>query len=137
MERLRRHLRSDDNVARVDGDSFAIVLANLDMQSQPSASKARQVADRIHLALTGPFYLQEVEHRISLSIGICLFRGSELAAELLIEHAKAAMYKAKHDGRTCTRFYDPANQAALEARYNLIAWLHKALPDELRLYYQV
>lgn len=137
VERLRRHLHSDDIVARVDGDSFAIVLANLDVQSPPSASNARQVADRIRLAVNEPFHIQGVEHRISLSIGICLFRGSELAAEILVEHAEAAMYKAKHDGRNCIRFYDPVTQAALEARYTLIAWLHKALPHELRLYYQV
>ena len=137
VERLRRHLHSDDIVARVDGDSFAIVLANLDVQSSPSASNARQVADRIRLAVNEPFNIQGVEHRISLSIGICLFRGSDMAAEILIEHAEAAMYKAKHDGRNCIRFYDPVTQAALEARYTLIAWLHKALPYELRLYYQV
>ena len=130
-------MHSDDIVARVDGDSFAIVLANLDVQSPPSASNARQVADRIRLAVNEPFHIQGVEHRISLSIGICLFRGSELAAETLIEHAEAAMYKAKQDGRNCIRFYDPVTQAALEARYTLIAWLHKALPHELRLYYQV
>ncbi|MFZ2219314.1 MAG: bifunctional diguanylate cyclase/phosphodiesterase [Rhodoferax sp.] len=130
-------MHSDDIVARVDGDSFAIVLANLDVQSPPSASNARQVADRIRLAVNEPFHIQGVEHRISLSIGICLFRGSELAAEILVEHAEAAMYKAKHDGRNCIRFYDPVTQAALEARYTLIAWLHKALPHELRLYYQV
>ena len=137
VERLRCHLHSDDIVARVDGDSFAIVLANLDVQSHPSASKARQVADRIRLAVHEPFHIHEFEHRISLSIGICLFHGSDIDAELLIEHAEAAMYKAKHDGRNCVRFYDPATQAALEARYNLIAWLHKALPHELCLYYQV
>ena len=137
VERLRCNLHSDDIVARVDGDSFAIVLANLDVQSQPSASKARQVADRIRLAVNEPFYIQEVEHRISLSIGICLFRGNEMAAEILIEHAEAAMYKAKHDGRNCIRFYDPVTQAALEMRYTLIAWLHKALPHELCLYYQI
>ena len=36
----------------------------------------------------------------------------------------------------CIRFYDPATQAALEHRFNLIDWLHKALPDELLLYFQ-
>ena len=77
------------------------------------APNARQVADRIRLAVNEPFHIQGVEHRISLSIGICLFRGSELAAETLIEHAEAAMYKAKQDGRNCIRFYDPVTQAAL------------------------
>lgn len=134
---IESHLHADDVMARVDGDSFAVVLSGLDAQSQNSASKASQVAERIRVALGKPFNVQDCDHRISSSIGICLFRGSDIAPDLLVEHAEVAMYKAKHDGRDCIRFYDPATQAALEQRFNLIAMMHKALPDELRLHYQV
>ena len=135
--RIKCKLHADDLLARVDGDSFAIVLSGLAAQSHHSASKARQVAEQIRVALGEPFETNESNHCISSSIGICLFSGSATAADVLMEHAEVAMYKAKHDGRNCIRFYDPATQAALEQRFNLIAMLHKALPTELRLYYQV
>lgn len=137
VARIKNQLQDDDIVARIDGDAFAIVLADLDNISQSSATKAQQLGDQIHLAFTVPFHINEDEHRISASIGICLFQGNDVDADLLITHAEAAMYKAKQDGRNCTRFFDPATQSALEARFTLIAWLHKALPDQLRLYYQL
>lgn len=134
---LKKELQDDDIVARIDGDSFAIVLAELDTLSQSSATKARELGERIRLAINVGFNINEVEHRVSASIGICLFHGNEVDADVLIKHAEAAMHKAKQDGRNCTRFYDPATQSALEARFTLIAWLHKALPNQLRLYYQL
>lgn len=137
VTRIKNNLHPEDLLARVDGDSFAVVLSGLDAQSEKSASKAKETAERIRLALCEPFDTDGGDHRISSSIGICLFRGNGIAADLLVEHADAAMYKAKRDGRNCICFYDPATQAALEQRFKLITWLHKALPNELRLHYQV
>lgn len=135
--RIQHKMHADDLMARIDGDAFVIVLAGLDAQSHLSASKARQVAERIHLALTESFELDGVDNRITCSIGICLFGGDMHGADVIVEHAEAAMCRAKEDGRNCSRFYDPATQAALEQRFNLIAMLHKAVPNELSLYYQL
>lgn len=136
VNRINAILHADDLIARVEGDSFAIVISGVDAPSHHSASKARQLAESIRIALSDTFEMETYNYRISCSVGICLFNGNETSPEILIEHAEAAMYKAKHEGRNCIRFYDPATQAALEHRFNLIDWLHKALPDELLLYFQ-
>jgi EAL domain-containing protein (putative c-di-GMP-specific phosphodiesterase class I) len=57
--------------------------------------------------------------------------------EELLRRADTAMYQAKSSGRNTLRFYDPAMQAALDARLQLENDLRHALAEnQFRLYYQ-
>ncbi len=65
--RLQTCLRPTDTLARLGGDEFAILVEGIQ-----EVSEATRVADSIHQTLSSPFYLNESEVFMTLSIGIAL-----------------------------------------------------------------
>jgi diguanylate cyclase (GGDEF)-like protein len=100
--RLSRILRKTDTVARMGGDEFTVIMPRI---VEPPTVSA--VASRILDALAEPFTLPGGEGRISGSIGIAFFPedGEEIAT--LLQHADAAMYRAKESGRNTYTFHAP------------------------------
>lgn len=92
-ERLGRSVRKTDVVARLSGDEFAILVTNLDR-----AEILQSMASLLIASIEQPFMLDEhlVESRIS--IGISLYPRDGETAEVLLNRADAAMYKAKASG---------------------------------------
>jgi diguanylate cyclase (GGDEF)-like protein/PAS domain S-box-containing protein len=102
-KRLRQHLRENDTVARLGGDEFVIVLEDL---SSPEG--AVTVAQGIIERMSQPFrVVHGQESSIGCSIGISLFPHDGADCDTLIQHADAALYRAKEDGRGTYRFYSP------------------------------
>jgi diguanylate cyclase (GGDEF)-like protein/PAS domain S-box-containing protein len=136
--RLQACMREQDSVARLGGDEFAVVLEALSRGATEAAIQSEAVAEKIRGELSLPFLLEGVVHHISTSIGIVLFQGQNPGPEDLFSYADAAMYQAKHNGRDCISFHDPAMQATLEKRSALEKGLRQALSrDEFRLVYQL
>jgi len=136
--RITACVREDDTVARLGGDEFVVVLETLSQHQPEAMMQAELVAEKIRAALEQPYQLKDLTYRSSLSAGVVLFCGHEEALDNLFRHADTAMYQAKAAGRNAIRFYDPAMQAAIEARSTLTAELHLAIErEELRLFYQV
>ncbi len=132
--RLQQCIRDHDTLARLGGDEFAIVLAPT-RQDTPFAPQA--VAKRILEQLTQPFWLNEQQVRISVSIGIARSPEDGQSSETLLLNADAAMYQAKTEGRNGYRCYQPhLNQEAL-ARLTLENDLAQALElNQFSLHYQ-
>ena len=94
-ERIRRQVRLSDTVARIGGDEFAVILADIS-----SSDAAVMVAEKIIDSLTQAFEIG-AEHRIvriGMSIGIALYPAHGQDAEALTKNADAAMYLAKQTG---------------------------------------
>ncbi len=93
--RLRHEIRESDTVARVGGDEFAIILADI-----ARSEDARTVAEKINATLSSPFQLgsegKSVE--IGASIGIAIYPTEGQDADELVKVADAAMYRAKQIG---------------------------------------
>ena len=137
-KRLNQCVREGDTVSRLGGDEFVVVLESLSTDADEAANQAELVAEKIRTSLNLPYELKEGLHHTTPSIGIVLFKGHRESLDDLIKHADTAMYQAKSAGRNTIRFYDPAMQAALEARIELEGELRQALHKrQLRLYYQV
>lgn len=135
--RLRRCVRQGDTVARLGGDEFVVLIDELGRDDIPAASHAEAVTEKIREALERPFVLSGIEVRITTSIGVSLFPTPAEGMDDLLKHADLALYAAKEAGRNRARFFNPEMQAAIDARTELEAGLHRALANgEFLLHYQ-
>ena len=91
---LRAGARATDVVARVGGDEFLILLADLDVQDAPEL--AATVIERIRSLLADPLPVDAVEVRIDVCIGVAIYPTDSREADGLLAAADAAMYVGKH-----------------------------------------
>jgi diguanylate cyclase (GGDEF)-like protein len=133
VKRLSTRMRSEDMLARLGGDEFLLVLEHID-NPDDAAGVARSLLE----LLTQPFVLsggQEVF--IGASIGISVFPNDGDKSEQLIQHADAAMFQAKQQGRNTYRFYiDSLTRAAGEHLELETRLRHAISANQLRVYYQ-
>lgn len=137
--RLSACVRQEDTVCRLGGDEFVVVLEGLGLDERQAAHQAELVAEKVRITLGQPYLLNpnEAQFHSSASIGVTLFSDQKLPVEALLKQADVALYQAKDAGRDQIRFFNPAMQAAIDARTVLEAALRRALDqDELKLYYQ-
>jgi diguanylate cyclase (GGDEF)-like protein len=95
---LQEKLRTEDILARVGGDEFALLLEGTAMD------QALTIAERVRSAVVGhPFGLDRGT-QVSLSIGVAEIDGRD-KVERLFSKADAAMYRAKEQGRNRVVLY--------------------------------
>jgi diguanylate cyclase (GGDEF)-like protein len=130
-DRIKDLLRPGDTVARLSGDEFIVVCAELDSEAQ-----VQGIATRLVDAMAAPFDLGRIVVDLSASIGIA-FAGSGDDPEQLLHRADVAMYQVKRKGGGHHRLIDVSEQARTEDSDSLRRHLHQALAHhELRLEYQ-
>ncbi|RZI44041.1 EAL domain-containing protein [Herbaspirillum sp. HC18] len=131
--RLTSRLRGMDTVARLGGDEFTVILQQL---AHPE--HAALVANEIITALNTPWLLSNgSEVRIGASVGISIYPDHGETTQDLLQHADAALYRAKHEGRGCFRYFSQSLTYAARERLDLEARLHRAIEQgELRAYFQ-
>src|SRR3954454_1599256 len=88
--RLKTAVRPADTVARLGGDEFVVVCEEVD------AEAALALGDRLLAAIRAPLTVDDVEHRLTASIGAALGRTDP---DALLGDADAAVYEAKAGGR--------------------------------------
>jgi len=97
-QRFAEAIRHSDTLARVGGDEFVIVLADIDAGDALDAACA--VAEKCMEAMASAFVVRDTICPLGVSIGIAA--GDETcAADDLLLAADRAMYKAKEAGRGC------------------------------------
>ncbi|MBW4649141.1 MAG: EAL domain-containing protein [Kastovskya adunca ATA6-11-RM4] len=133
ISRLKTCLRAGDQVARVGGDEFAILLEQLD-----DVSEATSVADSLHKALQLPFHLNGQEIFTTVSTGIAFNQtGYEHHPEDLLRDAHTAMYRAKSLGKARHEIFATGMRTAVVKRLQLETDLRQALErKEFLLHYQ-
>jgi diguanylate cyclase (GGDEF)-like protein/PAS domain S-box-containing protein len=92
-DRISRQLRPADTVARLAGDEFTILLA--DVATEDAETRAVQLALRVHSALEDEFHIDGHRLFVNGSTGIALACDAGSAAELM-RNADIAMYEAKY-----------------------------------------
>ncbi len=101
--RLTELLRKGDTVARVGGDEFLLLLAEIAM-----IKDANIIARKILEAFRKPFVFNDHEIIITTSIGVSIYPDDGADANTLTKHADVAMYRAKDKGRDNFQRYTPA-----------------------------
>jgi len=132
-KRLRARLRSSDTLARTGGDEFIVVLEDVTIPAD-AATVASAILDDLKL----PAVLAD-GHQVypGCSIGISLYPHDGRTSEHLIQHADAALYRAKSAGRQTYRFYTQELTRDANERLAIQANLRRALEgDEFVLHYQ-
>jgi diguanylate cyclase (GGDEF)-like protein len=130
--RLLQQVRETDTVARLGGDEFAIVQSSVD---QPHDSAI--LASRLIESLTAPYDLDGHQVVIGTSIGIAIVPHDGDDAHEILKNADLALYRAKSDGRGRYRCFEPAMDAAMQARRTLELDLRRALLlGEFEIFYQ-
>ncbi len=130
--RLQSTVRGGDTVARISGDEFAIVLADL-ARPEDAALVAQKVIDRLSAAVD----VHGKEVFVTASVGIAAFPADGADAEALIGAADAAMYRAKQSGRNAYQFFTAEINQRSRARAQMGSELRRALErEEFALAYQ-
>jgi diguanylate cyclase (GGDEF)-like protein len=130
--RLQRCTRAAEHVARIGGDEFALVMANL---SRPE--DALEIAERFVAAFAEPFLIEGCEFVGATSVGIVLVPRDGNTALDVMKNADAALYRAKKAGPGTVRFFEEADDKVSRDRKALQADLAGAVArDELFLVFQ-
>jgi diguanylate cyclase (GGDEF)-like protein len=130
-ERLKHSIRESDTVARIGGDEFSILLADIANPDDISGI-ARKIVD----AIKEPYWIRGYQLHSSTSIGISIYPDDADTKEALFKSADIAMYHAKRGGNTY-QFYSPSMNMRSIERMRLESWLRQAIGrGELEVYYQ-
>jgi diguanylate cyclase (GGDEF)-like protein/PAS domain S-box-containing protein len=135
--RLRENISKGETIARIGGDEFVVLLPNIAPIVELSAKHAEQLADKIRVAITEPFYIHGHEYHITVSIGISLFPEKNQNSADILKRADTAMYRAKQDGRNSVCFFEQEMQISADKRLAIEKDLRHAIrQNEFHLVYQ-
>ena len=131
VQRMLAALRDQDTLARIGSDEFVLVLPG----NTPEG--ASLIANKLlHLAAQ-PFQVEDVEIRITASIGIAIFPADGLDFDTLFKSATVAMHQAKGLGRGKYSFFSAEMFDNTLAQVAMVAALRTAITqDQFRLNYQ-
>ncbi|WP_431700716.1 putative bifunctional diguanylate cyclase/phosphodiesterase [Pseudomonas sp. BR20] len=131
-DRLRAHSGRLGALARLGGDQFALVQADID-QPYEAAELAQSILDD----LEAEFALDHEEIRLRATIGITLFPEDGDSTEKLLQKAEQTMTLAKSRSRNRYQFYIASVDSEMRRRRELEKDLRDALGrDQFHLVYQ-
>ncbi|WP_275706168.1 EAL domain-containing protein [Marinobacter iranensis] len=130
--RISSCLRGTSTVARLGGDEFLVILPGL-----TGTEATSQVAERILKTFAPPYLLNGQEVFVTTSIGISIFPNDSDNSGNLLQHADAAMYQAKHKGKSAYAHFAPEMTEVSHERLQMESLMRRALEQkEFELYYQ-
>jgi diguanylate cyclase (GGDEF)-like protein len=122
-DRIRALVRDVDTVARVGSDEFAIVQTQVEQPLHAASSLAQRLVD----GLAAPYEIDGLRSVIGVSIGIAIFPGDGTTPDALLRNADTALYRAKADGRSTFRFFEPEMDLKRQQRSMLEQDLREAV----------
>ena len=130
--RMRSVLREHDTLARMGGDEFAVLLADL-----ATPQEATDVAAKLLTPLKNAYSLKGQDVYSGASMGLAFYPGDAKTSESLLRYADMAMYQAKTNGRGSYAYYSQEMDRSVHDNMQLHTHLKEALArNGLELHYQ-
>jgi diguanylate cyclase (GGDEF)-like protein/PAS domain S-box-containing protein len=130
--RMNAALRDGDTLARIGGDEFVAVLADLERPEN-----AELVLSRLLQAAADPVTAGQAILRISASIGVTIYPHDGSDPDQLIRHADQAMYVAKQAGKNRYHLFDVEKDMAVKTQRETLEHIRHAIDrNEFVLHYQ-
>ena len=126
-------------LARVDGDTFALLLCDLPGDLKDASAEAARCIERVLAAIAEPVQVQGHTLHLSAGAGVVMIPNDSRDAPELLREAETAMHRAKNAGDSRVQFFAHALQEAASERLALRNDLRRALqsaPVPLVLHYQ-
>jgi diguanylate cyclase (GGDEF)-like protein/PAS domain S-box-containing protein len=131
-KRLASVVRDGDTVARQSGDEFLLLLSDL-----RKPTDVHIVAQKVLEAFERPVVIDGREFHLSASVGVSVFPEDGQDAEILIDNADVAMYRAKRLGGNAYQSFARGMSEDTKRRVELETELRSAIGrNELHLEYQ-
>lgn len=131
-QRLRRFIRREDELARIGGDEFALLLHhNQDQEARDNT------VERLRALISQPICLDEHELMVTASMGVASSPLHGRDPQTLLNSAHSAMIVAKQEGGDTVCFYELVKKGVAANDLELASTLRQAIDrDELVLHYQ-
>ena len=100
--RIEERLRAADTLARLDGDTFAVLLQDVEHEGH-----AVRVARRIRENLGRPFVVAGLPRPATASVGVAVADDARARVEDVLHHAEAALRRARARGGAGEHVFDP------------------------------
>ncbi|NJD08144.1 MAG: EAL domain-containing protein [Methylococcaceae bacterium] len=128
-QRLRSCVRESETIARHSSAEFAIILTGLSIEPQIASEQALALASRVRTRMAQPFHLDELDHVVTVTIGVALHPTDAEDAQTLLKNADSALNYAKSEGRNRYQHYSAEINRRLTARLQMEKDLRTALSD--------
>jgi diguanylate cyclase (GGDEF)-like protein len=120
-KRFQKCIRVEDTVARLGGDEFVVLITKYNESFEKLRNEATIIAEKLVHAMKEPFVLQGHQYKITVSIGITIFSGENIASDELLSQADTAMYRAKNNGKNGFCFFTPKMLEQVNWQLNKLA----------------
>ncbi|MBX2835611.1 MAG: EAL domain-containing protein [Gammaproteobacteria bacterium] len=131
-ERLQKHVRSDDSLARFAGDEFVVLVQEVDGINTPV-----EVANRLLTAFEEPFYIDGGVVRLCAWVGVSIYPEHGKISEDLLKHASIAKQAAKERQLKEVTVFDEQLASVYRRRIEISGQLQDALyENQFELLYQ-
>jgi diguanylate cyclase (GGDEF)-like protein len=121
--RMRQALREVDTLARIGGDEFVAVLADLDdIEASPP------LLSRLLESVSQPVNLDDRSFQVTASLGVTFHpQPDPVDADQLLRQADQAMYQAKLAGKNRFHVFDPEQDRGVRGRHENLEQVRAAL----------
>ena len=136
-ERLKMLVDDANNLTRMGGDEFVVVVPFVSQSLQQTQQKVEECIKKIQHAFNEPFVIEDIHLHIKTSIGIVIIEPNFNDIEEIVRQADVSMYQAKKHNNDYISYYNQTMDAENKKVFNLRRALVSALQhNELKLYYQ-
>ena len=130
--RLKRLLKPQDTLARINGDKFGLILLS---EQEPAA--VASFAESIAKAVMVPINFNQREIVLTASIGLVTWVDEKASPSELVKDAELAMYQAKSTGGNRIEPFRPAFRAVATEKLKIESDLRRAIErNEISMVYQ-